>query len=203
MRTVALLVAISFAMPPARPAQAQFLKRVTERVKEKAVERKLQAEESVLTRAAEPADSVMTKVAAPVESLAARVGGGAGAAVGRIGRDGSQSEDEARLRQELASGRAALPAVQFEPGTSAIVPASEPSLRALLAVMTGSPNVFLIQGRADPASPPASAADLAVGRANAVKAWLVANGIPGPQVFAAGEGAAAADAPLVTIVSMQ
>ena len=202
MRTVAVLLVV-FGLAAATPVEAQFLKRVAERVKDKAVERKAQTEESLLSRAAEPADSAMSKMSAPVESLAAQVGGGAGAAVGRLGRDASQSEEEARLRQELASGRASLPAVRFEPGSSTMVSGSEPALRALLTVMTGSPNIFLIQGRADPESGPEGAQALASARATAVKAWLVANGIPGPQVVAAGATSAMPAASVVTVRQMQ
>ena len=206
MRTVAVLIAFAFALGSAQPArvEAQFLKRLKERVKQTAAERKAQTEENVLTRTTEPADSLMAKVSTPVESLAARAGGEAGAAVGRLGRgNASQSEEEARLRQELATGRAALPAVQFQTGAGVIDPASEPSLRALTVVITGSPSAFLIQGRADAGSSPQVASELANARATAVKNWLVGNGIPGAQVFAAGDGVAMPDAPLVSVVLMQ
>ena len=146
----------------------------------------------------------MSKVSTPVDSLAARVGGEAGAAVGRLGRSGaSQAEEEARLRQELATGRATLPAVQFQTGTGVIAPASEPSLRALTVVITGSPSAFLIQGRADAGSSQQVASEMANTRAAAVKNWLVGNGIPGGQVFAAGDGVAMPEAPLVSVVLMQ
>jgi outer membrane protein OmpA-like peptidoglycan-associated protein len=191
------------ATPSAR-LEAQLLKRVTERVKEKAAERKVQTEEGVLTRAVEPADSVMSKVSTPVESLAAQVGGGAGAAVGRIGRGkASQSEEEARLRLELAAGHADLPAVQFEAGSSAVDPSSQPSLQALAAVINASPGVFLIQGRADLGTAAQEASEVANARAAAVKSWLVGNGVPAERVFAAGDGAAMPEAPLVSVVQMQ
>ena len=149
-------------------AEAQFLKRVTERVKQKVAERKMQTEENALARAAEPADSALAKVASPVDSLTARVGGSAGAAVGRLGRGHDQSGEENRLRAELATGRAALPAVQFVPGTDGLDPASEHSLKVLASVVATSPGVFLIQGRADPGSQPETASMLANARASAV-----------------------------------
>ncbi len=204
MRIVAVLITFGIALGTALPGrlEAQFLKRVTERVKEKAAERKVMTEESVLNRTTEPADSVMSKVSSPVESLAAKVGGGAGAAVGRIGR-GKAAEEEARLRQELATGRAALPGVAFQPGASALDPSSETSLQALAAVITGSLGVFLIQGRADSGTASENATELAAARAAAVKNWLVANGVPAERVFAAGDGSAGPEAALVSIVQMQ
>ena len=206
MRKVAVLIALGIVLgttPPSR-VEAQFLSKVKERVKQKVVERKTQTEESVLDRAAEPADSAMARVLTPAESLAARAGGQAGAVVGRLGkRGGGQAEEEIRLRQELAAGQPALPAVGFEPGSATMGPPSETSLKALAVVMSDSPGVFLIQARADPGVPPQEAAQLAQARSTAIKSWLVANGIPAERVFAAGDGAAAPDAPLVSVVLMQ
>ena len=204
MRIIAMLVGLVLILGTAPSAEAQFLKQVTERVKQKAAERKAQTEESVVSRAAEPADSALAKVSAPVESLAAKAGGTAGAAVGRFGRgQPGQAEEQARLQQELATGRAALPAVQFAAGTGEIDPSSEPSLRALATVIAGSPTVYLIQARADAGTSPEIVPDLAGARAAAVKSWLVGNGTPGAQVFAAGDGAAMPDGPLVSVVVMQ
>ena len=184
-------------------AEAQFLKRVKERVQQKAAERKWQTEENALSRASEPADSALAKVASPVDSLTARAGGAAGAAVGRLGRAEDQSAEEDRLRAELAAGRAALPAVQFVPGTDDLDPASDSSLKALTIVMTSSPGAFLIQGRADPQSPPEDAPLLANARAAAIKTWLVTGGVSAERVFAAGDGVAAPEGPLVSVVPMQ
>jgi len=199
-----LLIGLLLASAITERVEAQFLKRVKERVKQKVVERKLQTEENAVNRAAEPADSAMAKVTAPVESLTARVGAKAGAAVGRLGRGKEEpSEEQARLRQELAMGRAELPGVRFVPGADALDPSSEASLRSLAAVMTESPGVFLIQGRADPGAAPTDAPQLANARAAMIKGWLLGNGIPAERVFAAGDGVAAAEAPLVTVVPMQ
>jgi outer membrane protein OmpA-like peptidoglycan-associated protein len=100
-------------------------------------------------------------------------------------------------------GRAELPGIKFVTGGDALDPASEPSLRSLATVLTESPGVFLIQGRADPGAAPADAAQVANARAAAIKAWLVGNGIPAERVFAAGEAAAVPGAPLVTVTRMQ
>jgi outer membrane protein OmpA-like peptidoglycan-associated protein len=204
MRPILFVLTIGLLALPATagPAQAQFLSRVTERLKQKVAERKLQAEESALSHAAEPADSAMAKLTAPVESLTARVGGAAAGAVGGLGR-GDAAQEATRLRAELATGRADLPAVRFEPGTGSFDPSSEQALQPLLLVLTESPGSFLVQGRADPGTSAPGVPQLAATRAAAIKSWLVGNGIPTDRVFATGDGAAAAEAPLVTVVSMQ
>ena len=198
-----LALASTLAVSPiVTPAEAQFTKRITERIKQAAAEKKRQTEENAVNRAAEPADSALARVAAPVESLTAQVGGKAGAAVGQLGRgQDSSTEEEVRIRKELASGRADLPGVTFEPGSTAIAPASDPSLRALLRIMTDSPGVFLIQLRADPGE--ASNPQLVSLRAGTLKSWLVNGGIPAERVFATDNGAAAAGASLVTVAVMQ
>ena len=205
MRPILFVLTLGLLASPAAAgsAQAQF-RRVTERIKQKVAERKLQAEESVVGHAAEPADSAMAKISAPVESLTARVGGAAAAAVLGLGhgKDAAQQE-AARLRQELAAGRADLPAVRFEPGTATLNPSSEPALQPLSLVLTESPGAFLVQGRAAPGTPAPEVSALAAARAAAVKSWLAGTGIPGDRVFAAGDGAAAAEAPLVTVISTQ
>jgi outer membrane protein OmpA-like peptidoglycan-associated protein len=146
----------------------------------------------------------MARVTAPVESVTARAGGAAGVAVAGVGRgaDGS-GKDQAALRDELAAGQADLPAVQFESGTAALTPGSETALRRLAAVLTELPGAFLVQGRADPGAVPTDTPAIAAARAASVKAWLVANGIPGERMFAAGDGAAAPEQTLLTLVVMQ
>lgn len=205
MRAIGFLLAAALlAAAGARPADAQILKRVTERVKQKVVEKKVQTEETALNHATEPADSALTRAAAPVESLTARAGGAAGAAVAGVGRSsGGASSEQARLREQLTAGRADLPAVQFESGSAALTPAGEPALAALAAVLLESPGPFLIQGRADPGAAPADAPLVASARATTVKAWLSANGVPPERIFAAGDGAAMPEQPLVTVVVIQ
>ena len=175
-----------------RPAEAQFTKRLTERIKQKVAEKKMQTEEAALNNAAQPADSAMARVAAPVETLTARAGGAAGSAVAGVGRRPDEEQQaRVRLREELAAGRADLLEVRFEPGTAALAAASEGPLRSLAAALTESPGAFLVQGRADPGAAPGDAPGVASARAAGVKAWLVGYGIPAERIFAAGDGAAA------------
>jgi outer membrane protein OmpA-like peptidoglycan-associated protein len=194
---------IAVGLAAARPAEAQLTRRVLERVKMKTEERKLQTEESLVSRAAEPADSALAKVAAPVETLAARVGEGAGAAVGGLGRGPDAAQEAARLREQLASGRAEVEGIRFQPGTPTLDPASDPSLRALAMALTDSPGVFVIRARPDPGAAGREAAALGEARAAAVKAWLVANGGPAERVFATGDVAPPEGLSLVSVTSMQ
>lgn len=177
---------------------------MTERIKQKAAERKRQTEENLITRAAEPADSALERIMSPVDSAAARAGGKAGAAVARVARGPDPvSQEETQLREQLAAGRADLTGVAFDPGTDALNPASDPTLAALARVLASATEVFLLQGRADAGTSSADAQPLAELRAVALKNWLVGAGVPGERIFAAGDGAATPQGVLASVLRMQ
>jgi outer membrane protein OmpA-like peptidoglycan-associated protein len=187
MLRMLLLVGLLSATLAPRPAQAQLTKLIKERVKQKVEDRKRMTEENLVTRATEPADSALERMMSPVDSVAGEVGSKAAAAVSRAGRGSDSIAKEAELlEQQLASGRAELTGVAFEPGSDALTGASEPTLSALAQVLAGMEGVFLLQGRADAGSGPDGG--LAERRALALKNWLVGMGVPGERIFAAGDG---------------
>ncbi|MGH7578795.1 MAG: OmpA family protein [Gemmatimonadales bacterium] len=203
MRPLLRPIVIGLVLPllAAAPLQAQFGKKLSERIKQNAAERKRQTEENLVARAAEPADSAMERIAAPVDSVAARAASKAGKAVSIVGR-GAEDNEEARIREELTAGRAELAEVGFEPGSDAITPDSEPTLTALAKVLAGWPGMFLIQARAD-AGASAKGKDLAGARAAALKNWLLERGVPEDQLYAVGDGVADEGGSLATVVRMQ
>jgi outer membrane protein OmpA-like peptidoglycan-associated protein len=181
-------------------AEAQFIKRVQVRVKQKVTERKAETEESLLTHSTEPADSVLHRVAQPVDSLAGRAGASAGSAIANLGRSGD-AEASARISQALASGRVDLAGVGFEADGSALTPGSERELRALAGALVSSPGSYLVQGRSDPGT--AAAQPSGENRAAMVKHWLAAHGVPADHLFAAGDGAGQPDKPVISVVRIQ
>jgi outer membrane protein OmpA-like peptidoglycan-associated protein len=188
------------SVPPT--AHAQFLKRVTERIKENVAARKQQTVDNALARAAEPADSAVEKVLAPADSAAARAGGKAGKAVAGIGRGAGAAEEE-QIRQQLAGGRADLVSVTFAPATADISPSSEPSLTALANVLATSPQTFVILARGDPGGDPSTARQLGDARAGMLKAWMLQHGVPAERLFAAGDAAAEPGMAQASVVAMQ
>jgi hypothetical protein len=205
MRAIVLLVLI--ALPGAvlpGPAEAQLLERVKKRVVQKTEERKRQTEEHLLERAAEPADSAAERVMAPVDSAAGRIGASAGAAVAGIGRDQDDgAAAEARIRAQLAEGRAELAGIAFEPAGEIVTPDSEPTMAALARVLGSESGMFLLQARADAAMAGPAANRLADRRAAALERLLVEAGVPDERVFATGDGAAVEGGALATVVRVQ
>jgi outer membrane protein OmpA-like peptidoglycan-associated protein len=184
----------------AAPAEAQILKRVQDRMKQKVTERKAETEESLVTHSTEPADSALGRVAAPVDSLMGRAGAGAGSALASLGRSGD-AEAAAQISKELAAGRADLAGVAFERGSGALTPGSEAQLQALVAALSSSPGSYLVQGRADyGAMEPQPQGE---SRALTVKHWLAGHGVPVDQLFAAGAGAAQPGEPVISVVRVQ
>lgn len=203
--TLPMSIAVALAsLVVTTTVEAQLTRRIVDRVKTKVQERKLQTEDSLVARAAEPADSVLVRVTAPVESTASRLAGGAAGAVGSIGRGGSGTAAEAaRLREQLAAGRAELEQVRFAPGEPTLDPSSDASLQALAMALADSPGVFLVRARPDAEATGLDAGSLGEARAASVKAWLLANGVPGDRVFATGDVASTPGVALVSVTPMQ
>jgi len=67
-------------------------------------------------------------------------------------------------------------------------------------VLSATPGVFLVQGRADAGTSGRKAQRMADGRATQLKRWLLGAGVPAERVFAAGDGAGTS---AVTVLRMQ
>jgi outer membrane protein OmpA-like peptidoglycan-associated protein len=190
----------------ARPIEAQLGDLIIRSAKQKADERKERTKENVVHRATEPVDSTLERIAAPVDSVVGRAAAGAAVAVSRVGRSwAAEVEAEARrLSDELAArGRVEVPGIAFVSGTEQLESGSETYLSALASALGAAPGAFLIEGRAGADEDGTGGRTLGGLRAAAVKAALVAEGVAGVQLFAAGQ-AAEADGPVpITVVRME
>lgn len=95
------------------------------------------------------------------------------------------------LERTLAKDRrAALYGIYFDFNSATIKPASEPVLREIVAVMKGEPTWTLkVEGHTDNVGGDAKNLDLSSRRAAAVKAALVARGVPAARLDTGGYGA--------------
>lgn len=197
-----LLLAFLITSAGATMAPAQILRKIKQQVTQKTSGTKTRLEDSVATHATEPLDSVLTRAVQPVDSAAARVGGDASSMASKAVRRKDADAEERRMRDGLVAGRLELTAVAFD----AEVPgeASRAQLDALARVLTSLPNAFLIQVRPTPGTEPgAAAATLAGQRAAALKAVLVARGVPAVRLFAATDAQGSAAGALVTLTRLQ
>jgi outer membrane protein OmpA-like peptidoglycan-associated protein len=204
LHRIILLGALSLSA--ARPVEAQLGDRIVRSAKQKAQERKERTKEHLVYRATEPVDSTLERIAAPVDSVVGRAATSAAVTMSRVGRSrAAEIEVEAlRLSEELATtGRAEVPGVAFAPGTDQPEPGSEIHLSALAAALRGAEGVFLVEGRAAADEDPTGGRALGGLRAAAVKASLLARGLPAVQLFTAGQVADADGAVPITVVRMQ
>lgn len=197
-----LLLTLLITSAGATVAPAQILKKVQQQAKQKISGTKTRLEDSVATHATQPLDSVLTRAAQPVDSTAARVGGDASGMVTKAVRRKDSNAEERRMRDALAGGRLELTSVTFDGDVPS--EASRARLDALARALTAMPNAFLIQVRSVPGTEPAAvAATLAGQRAAALKAMLVARGVPSARLFAATDGQGGASGALVTLTRLQ
>ncbi|MBY4598927.1 OmpA family protein [bacterium BD-1] len=87
------------------------------------------------------------------------------------------------------SGRVTVEGIQFDTGKATLQPASERVLAEVRTLMEQHADMHLrIEGHTDNVGQPAANQALSESRAAAVKAWLVAAGIPGSRMETAGFG---------------
>lgn len=87
------------------------------------------------------------------------------------------------------AGRVRLDGVTFDTGKATLRPESRPALTEAKSLMSTHPGLKLsVEGHTDNVGAPAANQVLSLARAQAVKAWLVANGVDAERLSAAGFG---------------
>ena len=110
----------------------------------------------------------------------------------RLGREGEVPVYEVDIYLDKAErgGKISLDPIYFEQSLPKVKEESIPQLEHLKGVLTANPNVFVrIEGHTDNQGKPASLERLSRERAEAIRDYLVANGVERRRVTAAGFGA--------------
>ena len=196
--TALALAATSSLAVPARADAQQLWKKIKDQTERKLEARKAKVDSATVARVGRTVDSTLERTGRAVDTAVSRTTGAADAAVDKTGRVVSlaagalagKDDEEEKLAADLADGRAVLPGIRFEGTSERLAATSEPHLERLAKLLKAHPGSFVIEGHADDGGN--ATADLALSekRAAAVKARLVAAGVPAERLFAMGLGAA-------------
>ena len=201
----AAAIALSFAP---RAAHAQLLGRIKQQTTDKLKEKKKEADDKVLAASGKVVDSVAEKSARGVDSAVTKGTNALSTAVDRTEQTVAgvlKGGGESALAKQLAAGHVVLTDIRFaDDGT--VAPASQDVVRSLAKLIKAGTDTWVVEGHVAAGADDQLRSD---GRAKAIKAALVAEGVDAGRVWARGFGstrpAAGADTPAdrIEIVRMQ
>ena len=176
-------------------ASAQLGSIIKQRAQKKVTDRK-QAAESTLVHATDKAvDSTLEKTGRAVDTVVSKgsvvmdtVINKTSSAVGSAGKALKGGGGSDHIAADLATGRAVVAGIKFTTGGTDPTSGSEGALRSLAKALMATQGPYLIEGHVDASGDPAADQTLSQARATAVKAKLVAAGVPEGRLFAMGFG---------------
>jgi outer membrane protein OmpA-like peptidoglycan-associated protein len=181
------------------PAGAQVWKAIKQKATEKAEARKARADSAIIARTSRTMDSTLEKAGRGVDSATDRVASLADSAVSKTEQGVTsvvkrRPGETDRLAADLADdGRIVLAELRFTPDDQ-LAPGSEALLRQLAQLLGAQTGAFLVEGHVAPGTAADADRQRSERRAAAVKAQLVAMGMPAARLFAIGAGSAPAAA---------
>lgn len=198
LRSIVVLALAVGAGQLALPAYAhgQLLKKIRNQAEQKVEAAKARADSAAVARAGRVVDSTLAKTERGVDTVVSKTAGVADAVVEKTGDIVSGAAgalsgtgDDEKLAAELETGRVVLAEVRFVGTTDQLDDASTPYLERIAKLLLQQSATFLIEGHADDGGNAAGNQVLSEKRSAAVKARLVAAGVPAERLFAMGLGA--------------
>ena len=187
----AIVIAFAQLAAPAH-ADAQILKKIRDQVEKKFEASKARADSAAVARAGQITDSTLAKAVRGVDTVVSKTAAAADAVVDKTedvvsGALGSTAHE--KLAADLETGRVVLEEVRFVGATDQLDAASDSQLERLAKLLKEQSATFLIEGHVDDGGSAASNQALSEKRSAAIKARLVAGGVPAERLFAMGLGA--------------
>ena len=184
---LAAVAAVAMSLAP-RAAHGQLLGRIKQQTTDKLKEKKKEADEKVLAASGKVVDSVAEKSARGVDSVVTKGSNALSTAVDRTEQTVAGvlkgAAGESALQKEIAAGHVVLSDIRFaDDGT--VAPASLGVVRSLAKLMKASTDTWVVEGHVAAGADDQMRSD---GRAKAIKAALVAEGVDASRVWARGFG---------------
>ncbi|HEX6058060.1 MAG TPA: OmpA family protein [Gemmatimonadaceae bacterium] len=193
--SLALLVALSaLAIPSTSEAQSVGA-RIKQNAKARMDARKKASEDSIVAAASKMVDSTAEKTGRGVDATVNKVGTVVDTAMNRTERGITSAATaltggrEDPIASELEAGRAIVRTLVWVEGTAELDPRSDATVGRIAKAMRATESVYLIEAHVADGGDAASSQALTDARAAALKARLVAAGVPAGRLFAMAYGA--------------
>ena len=178
---------------PARADAQDLLKKIRQQAAQRLEERKAKVDSAVVKMAAGAVDSTLEKTSRGADAVVGKVESVAGGAITKTERGLRQAvardDGSEELAAQLATGHAVVREIRFAANSDQLVESAIAELKRLAKALAATPGTFLVEGHTDPLDTPETARALSERRASAVKAHLVADGVPAARLLAVGYGA--------------
>jgi len=184
------------AMTP-RAADAQIWKTIKDHAKKKAAEKTTEAATRVVETSNGVVDSSLTKTGRGVDTLVNKAGTAADTAMNKTGRGVSSVAQSLtggfgggdKMKASLAAGRLVLADLKFAPGSAEVSTDGGKTLDKVAKAILSTNVTYLVESHATDGADAAANQSLSESRGAAVKARLVAAGVPTTRLFVMSYGA--------------
>lgn len=190
-----LLIMLLMAVAPYR-ADGQVWKKIKEAAKAKVEAQKTKTATHVVEAAGTVVDSTLEKSGRGVDSAVSKASTVADTAMNATERGVKGMASGVAnafkgdgLEQGLAKGRVIVPGIRFAAGSDQIEPSSAATITRLAKAILATTGTFLVESHTAATSDVTADQALTDRRASAVKARLIAEGVPAARLFSMGFGA--------------
>ena len=187
-------VAILFALLAATPVAAEgqgVLKRIKQDAAKKAAERKAKAEENAVGTASRMTDSTLEKTGRGVDATVNKVGTVLDTAMNKTERGIASvvSGGPDKIATDLGEdGRAIVRELAWESDGAELAASSQGVVKRIAKALKATDKIYLVEVHTDAGADATASQALSDQRAAALKAKLVAEGVPAGRLFAMGFG---------------
>jgi outer membrane protein OmpA-like peptidoglycan-associated protein len=181
-----------------RAADAQIWKTIKDHAKKKAAEKTTEAATRVVETSNGVVDSSLTKTGRGVDTLVNKAGTAADTAMNKTGRGVSSVAKSLtgggfgggdKMKASLVAGRLVLADLKFAPGSADVSTDGGKTLDKVAKAILSTDVTYLVESHATDGADAAANQSLSESRGAAVKARLVAAGVPTTRLFVMSYGA--------------